>query len=118
MRRFTVICSLLAVFVLLACAADVTGTWKGSMDTPNGSREVTFNFKTDGDKLTGTISGRQGDVPIQDGKITGEEVSFVVVRNFNGNEFKMQYKGKVSGNEMKLDVSVGERSFQMTLKKT
>lgn len=64
--------------------------------------ENTFVFKVDGAKLTGTMdSGRGGPVEITDGKTSGDDVSFVVVRNFGGNEMKMVFKGKVSGSEIK-----------------
>jgi hypothetical protein len=108
---------LFALFALCALAADVTGTWKGSMETPNGSREVTLNLKADGAALTGTMSGRQGETPIQDGKVKGDNISFYVVRKFQDNEFKMEYKGKLKGDELKLDVSMGERNFSLTLKR-
>ena len=117
MRKLTLIASLLAVFAICALAADVTGTWKGSMETPQGTRETTLNLKADGNTLTGTITGRRGDTPIQDGKIKGDTISFNVVRNFNGNEVKMEYKGKLKGDELNLDVSAGERSFKLTLKR-
>jgi hypothetical protein len=115
MRTLTLIASLLAVFAICALAADVTGTWKGSMETPQGTRETTLNLKADGNTLTGTITGRQGEIQIQDGKVKGDNISFNVVRNFNGNEFKMEYKGKLKGDELNLDVSAGERSFKLTL---
>lgn len=117
MRKLTLIASLLALFAICALAADVTGTWKGSMETPQGTRETTITLKADGNALTGTIAGRQGEVAIQDGKVKGDNVSFNIVRNFNGNEMKMEYKGKVKGDELKLDVSIGERSFPLTLKR-
>jgi hypothetical protein len=50
---------LAALFVLLAgtaLAADVAGTWKATVDTPNGAMESTFVFKVDGAKLTGTVT--------------------------------------------------------------
>ena len=58
-------------------------------------------LKVEGAKLTGTVSGRQGDVPITDGKVDGDDLSFTVVMNFQGNEVKMLYKGKVSGADIK-----------------
>ena len=38
---------LLAAFALTASAADVTGTWKGTAETPAGTIERTFIFKVD-----------------------------------------------------------------------
>ena len=109
MRKLT----MFFLFAFAALAADVTGTWKGSIETPNGSREVTMNLKADGSKLTGTVSGRQGDVDIQDGKIDGDNISFSFVRG----DFKMEYKGKVAASEIKFDISIGDRTIQMTAKK-
>jgi hypothetical protein len=34
-----------------------------------------------------------------------------------GDDFKVVHKGKVSGDEMKLKVEMGERTFEMTAKK-
>ena len=108
-----------AVFALTATAADINGTWKASVETPNGTIETTFTFKVDGSKLTGKVSSPMGESEISDGKVDGDALSFVVVRNFNGNEFKLSYKGKVSGDEMKLTLEFpgGDRQIEMTAKR-
>ena len=111
---------LIASFALTASAADVSGTWKASTETPNGSFETTFVFKADGEKVSGTISNQfTGETQISDGRIEGDNLSFTVAANFNGNEFKLNYKGKVDGNEMKLTVTIPqrERTFEMTARK-
>ena len=48
-----------------------------------------------------------GETAITEGKINGNEISFVVVRNFRGEERKMEYKGTLSGDELKLSVTFG-----------
>jgi hypothetical protein len=81
---------------------DVTGTWKSSYTNQNSQvRESTFKLKVEGDKLTGTVSGRNNDTAIQEGKIKGDEISFQVTREFNGNKVVMKYTGKVSGDTIK-----------------
>ena len=95
-----------ACFVLMAAtlvwAADVTGKWTAQVPGRGGqTRETTFNFKAEGSKLTGTMSGMQGDNPISDGKIDGDDISFTVALSFNGNDIKFLYKGKVAGDEIK-----------------
>src|SRR5499433_1760040 len=86
----------------LAWAADVNGKWTAQVPGRGGqTRETTFNFKADGSKLTGTVSGMQGDNPISDGKVSGDEISFSVNVSFNGQDVKLLYKGKVSGDEIK-----------------
>ena len=96
-------CLVVLAAISVAWAADLNGKWVAQVPGQNGqTRETTFNFKVEGSKLTGTVSGRQGDNPISDGTIKGDDVSFTVVANFNGNEIKLLYKGKVSGDELKL----------------
>ena len=56
---------------------DVTGTWKSSYTNQNSQvRESTFKLKVEGDKLTGTVSGRSNDTTIAEGKVKGDEISF------------------------------------------
>jgi hypothetical protein len=98
-------------------AADIAGKWKTTFNTPNGVREGSMTLKVDGDKLTGTMDSQRGSVEIQDGKVHGDEISFSVTRRFQDNEVKIQYKGKVSGNEMKLTMTMGDREMEMTAKK-
>ena len=98
---------LAAAFVLASLsvvfAAGIDGKWLAQVPGRGGqTRETTFTFKAEGAKLTGTVSGMQGDQPISDGKIAGDDISFLVVANFQGNEIKFVYKGKVAGDEIKM----------------
>lgn len=84
-------------------AADVTGKWTAQVPGRDGQmREQTFTFKVDGEALTGTVSGMPGgsDAEIKDGTAKGDDIAFTVVRNFQGNEVKLLYKGKVTGTEI------------------
>jgi hypothetical protein len=77
---------------------DPTGTWKSSFTNQNGDvRETTTTLKLDGEKLTGTVSGRNGDTAIESAKLSGEEISFQVTREFNDNKVVTKYSGKISG---------------------
>jgi hypothetical protein len=87
---------------LVAQAADISGKWTAQVPGRDGqTRETTFTFKAEGEKLTGTTSGRNGDVPITDGTVKGDAIAFTVVMNFNGQEVKLLYKGTVAGDEIK-----------------
>ena len=74
--------ALAVVFGLLlsaapALAADVDGKWAGTLATPGGDFPVTFEFKSDGAKLSGTTTGPDGAVlNIKDGKIDGDKIAF------------------------------------------
>jgi len=98
---FLTVCFVLAG-IAVVYAADVNGKWVAQVPGRDGqTREMTFNFKVEADKLTGTVSGRQGDTPFSDGKISGNDISFTVTANFQGTEVKLLYKGKIAGDEIK-----------------
>lgn len=103
MRKQLLLIGAILVLVLAASAvaADVTGKWVAEQQGPDGqARTTTFNFKAAGAALTGTVSGRQGDTEITEGKVNGDEISFVVIRKMGEMEMKMVYKGKVAGDEI------------------
>jgi hypothetical protein len=109
----------MVVSTALAFAADITGAWSAQMGGPNGDGfSISFTFKQDGAKLTGTVAGPQGDpLQISDGKVDGDKVSFSV--NFNGTTFK--HEGTISGDEIKLTMKSDAGDFPggpLTLKKT
>jgi alpha-galactosidase len=79
-------------------AADLTGKWVAEIATPSGDkRTVTFYLKPNGATLSGGMSTNYGDEPFQDGKIAGDEISFVMV---NGDR-RTQYHGKLEGDQIK-----------------
>ncbi|HYP14431.1 MAG TPA: hypothetical protein VEQ63_10955 [Bryobacteraceae bacterium] len=107
----------MALCAVAAFAADFNGKWVGSWEGPNGKIENTYDFKVEGTTLTGTVSSPRGESKIQEGKVDGESISFVVVRNFNGNEVKQNYTGKLTGEDLKLNASFGDRQIDITAKR-
>ena len=104
---------LLLLMVLLATgltAADVNGKWKGSMQ--QGDRELTFDFKTDGDKLTGTVSGLiEKALEIKDGKVQGDTISFWVMSEYQGQPVKLVYKGQASASEIRFSMGTEDGAW-------
>ena len=114
--------TLLLILTLAATAlgADVSGNWKATAEGPNGQMERTFVFKQDGAVVTGeTVSSMFGKSPITDGKIDGDTVTFTINVKFEDNEMKLNYKGKVSGSEIKFTVEVpgGGQTIEWLAKK-
>jgi hypothetical protein len=116
---FVVILTLVVAFALMA--ADITGKWVAEQPGRNGgpARQTTFDLKADGATLTGTMTGGMGGggrrggggggAPqareISDGKIDGNNISFTVKVEFNGNTMVSKYEGTLSGDELKLKVN-------------
>ncbi|HXK02168.1 MAG TPA: hypothetical protein VMS37_07180 [Verrucomicrobiae bacterium] len=69
----------MASLSMLASAADITGEWRGDLQTPQGVVQVSYSFKQEGEALSGTWQAAQSPtVQISDGKVNGNKVSFVV----------------------------------------
>ena len=122
--RIPVLLLAIALFAVPAVAADVSGKWVAQMTSPSGSQsERIFMFKVSGDKLTGTIANQQvylatfeekgkpkttgtlktqsgNPQEISEGKVSGDDISFVIVSSMMGNEVRTVYAGKISGNEI------------------
>ena len=93
----------IGLFLAAAFAADVTGKWTGDVPGRGGDATAsTFTFKQDGDKLTGSMTGPQGDIVLKDGKVEGDQISFNTTLEFNGNSIKLLYKGTVAGDSIKM----------------
>src|SRR5882762_401448 len=78
MKRLLVAPIVLAIVAMagIARAEDPSGTWKWTATQGGNSREVTLKLKLDGDKLTGSISGRNADTEISDGTYKDGDISF------------------------------------------
>ena len=116
-RRAPLLASiLLFAFTAAAFALDMNGKWTGTMTTPNGDLEVNMNFKIDGEKLTGTVSNMYGEEQITEGVVKGDDISFIIMAG--GGQFKIVYKGKVTGDGIKFKITLGEfGDSEMTAKR-
>jgi len=102
MNRLFATAAITALFATIAMAADISGKWVGQVPGRNGTTENTFTLKQAGDQLTGTMTNQAGEFPIKEGKVTGDDVSFKVTLEFNGNSIGLMFSGKVSGDELKM----------------
>lgn len=101
-----------------ALAADVTGTWTATTQTPNGDFQLTFTFKQDGANLTGSVQGPGGDpITITNGKVDGDKFTFD--DSFNG--ITIHHECTVNGDEIKVTAKSDSADFpamQLTLKRS
>lgn len=111
---FSVVNYLACAILLLALAtqaqdkpAGASGTWTWSTPGRNGGpdRTTTLTLKVEGSKLTGKIAapsrgGQAAETEISEGKVDGDSISFLLVREFNGNSNTNKYSGKVSADKI------------------
>ena len=101
-RRTLFLALLGAVSCALLAAADISGDWAGVMSFGDNKIDLTYTFKQEGAKLTGTVHGPGGDLPLNEGKIQGEKVSFSVTVDMNGSPAKFVSQGNITGDEIAL----------------
>ena len=79
-KNFFVTTLVLCCFsICVAFIADLNGQWTGVFNAPDGSQyPLNYTFKVDGDKLTGTLDVAGSTVPIDSGKVVGNNVSFTI----------------------------------------
>ena len=101
MKRLIALAVIVAVIGVarIAIAADASGTWKWTTTFNGQSRDSTLKLKQEGDKLTGVYVGGQSntETPIEDATIKGDQISFKVTRERDGQKSTTKYNGKLSG---------------------
>ena len=98
--RLFLIAGILATMALSLTAAGLAGTWKGSMETQMGTTGVTITI-TSGTGLAGRVTLDQFEGTIENAKVDGDKVSFVV----NIEPGTIGFEGTAAGDEMKLNVT-------------
>ena len=91
-----------------AIAGDISGKWKAKFDTQIGEQNYTYQLKADGEKLTGTATNAMGTTEIKEGTIKGDDVFFVENLEFNGMAIRIEYTGKMNGDEIKFTRKVAD----------
>jgi hypothetical protein len=113
--------TLRAAFLIVLCAAfgfaaDVSGRWEGTAPMPEGPMAVIYTLRTDGATLTGTVQAAGMELPISDGQVNGEELSFKVVVEVEGSQYL--HHGKFTGDTMQMAVEGPVSEFEFTLKRS
>ena len=102
-RRFATLTVLLAFLSVAAWASDITGTWTGAVSAAGNDFSLTYSFKQDGDKFSGTVTGPQGDpMPLINCKLDGDNIAFAVKVDMGGNSTTFTSKGVIKGDEIAL----------------
>jgi hypothetical protein len=114
LKTISILYFAIAMLTITAAAADITGKWSGQVPSRGEAMAATFTFKVDGDKLTGTMTAPQGEVALQEGKVSGDQISF----STTGGNAKILFQGTVSGNEIKMTrTREGGQAREFTLKR-
>ena len=82
------------------------GTWNTTMQTPMGPQQGTLLLKTDGNVLTGKLSGSQGEIEIKDGKVDGNSLAWKADIT-TPMAMTLEFSATVNGDEISGNVKLG-----------
>jgi len=101
-----------ALFTSTTMAIDVTGTWKAEIETQVGKFKYTYILKQEGAIITGKIlselEGEKHETVVLEGKLNSDIIEFTEMMKFQDMDLKINYKGKVTGDEISFTRQVGE----------
>jgi hypothetical protein len=116
MKYFAIVVGMLLI-AGFAFAAAIDGKWTGEMDMGGQKFPVSYTFKADGATLTGSTPIMEKEIQLKDGKIDGNNISFSVVFDMGGQEMKVDYKGVLKGDELKLTFDMMGQPNELLLKR-
>jgi hypothetical protein len=103
-----------SVLVCFAAIADLTGKWSGNLKLADGNTlPITYQFKADGEKLTGSVVTPQDELEIYDGKIKDKDFTFKVDVNDN----PVPCEGKYYGDSVVVTANLNGAKLKSTLKR-
>lgn len=114
-KIFTSLALMCCFIICFVIVADLSGAWTGTLSTPAGNFPLKYTFKTDGTTLSGTTMSQQGEVPITDTEIKGNEFSFHTT--YNGGDVINIATFYPDADSVALDVVYKEYKMHTTLKR-
>jgi hypothetical protein len=81
-------------------SSSAAGDWDVALNTPGGVRNLKVTFKIEGEKLTGSIKGERGDLPIE-GSAKGKEIKFSYTIKYMDNDLLITMTGNLEGDTIK-----------------
>lgn len=105
-------CLLLILFAL-ACAiptlaqdGGVAGNWDLTLNSPQGTFNLQFNLKQDGEKLSGVVKSQRGERPVE-GTVKGKDVTIKWTTKYEDNDLPITLTGTLDGSTMKGSADYG-----------
>jgi hypothetical protein len=98
---------------------DVTGTWKGSFEFNGATTAITIHLTSTAGAVTGTVEGLPTTpAEIHEGKVDGDTVTFWVNTDYQGQNYKLVYTGKVTAGQILFTFGTGDGNWSTQLTAT
>ena len=105
-------CFLLILFAVasaipvLGQGGGVAGSWDVTLNSPQGTFNLQFNLKQDGEKLSGVIKSQRGELPLE-GTVKGKDVTLKWTTKYQDADLPITLTGAVDGTTMKGSADYG-----------
>ena len=86
--------------------ANVDGAWQMSVPTPTGERRYLLRIQQQFQEVRGTVSAEGEAILIGNATLTGDHLRFTVTTGIQGEETRMSFDGRISGDVMHGSVEV------------
>lgn len=97
-----------------ASASALVGKWELTTVSERGERTRMLTINKD---MTGTYQVRDGEVPIKDLKLEGNQVTFKIEMSFGDRQFQMDFKGALKDGALEGEFTTGRGTRKATGKK-
>ena len=105
-------CFLLILFAVasaipvLGQGGGVAGSWDVTLNSPQGTFNLQFNLKQDGEKLSGVVKSQRGELPLE-GTVKGKDVTLKWTTKYQDADLPITLTGALDGTTMKGSADYG-----------
>jgi hypothetical protein len=88
--------------------AQVGGSWRLTIDSPQGAQSATMSVNQSGASFSGRVSGLPGgDLDVSQGSVSGRTVNWSLALSIGGQTLTLAFSGEVTGTKMTGTVALG-----------
>ena len=91
---------------------NMAGNWDFSFTSPQGSANWRIKFEQSADTLRGSAATDFGQLDVTNGWVSGNEMSFTLNLNFNGQQIQVNFAGTVKGDTAQGNIDVPGAGIQ------
>jgi len=95
-------------------APEMASTWRGDFAFEGSRVALAFKLKESGETITGTVEGLPTTpAEVHDGKAEGDTITFWVNTDYQGQTYRLVFKGKIAVSEIKFTFVVRPLCFAL-----
>lgn len=104
--RILLFSSVVFLLSLQALADTPSGTWKWDMDLQDQTINSVLTLASDGDSITGKYSDQNVSAKLENGKLTGNKLTFTIATTYNGAQIGAEFDGELQGDAIQGEIEL------------